>query len=128
MRARLMAHPEYKADSEVSAGMTYDLLRACSEVTARAWLRARVTGRVRVRVRVRVRAKVRLRVGARVRPCTPNPNQVSEGRQSAPDLLGQHWVRPLKVEHAWYTPLTSVGKQDYSALLARYVRQVRLRG
>ena len=49
MRARLMAHPEYKADSEVSAGMTYDLLRACSEVTARAWLRARarVTGRVR---------------------------------------------------------------------------------
>ena len=84
MRARLMAHPEYKADSEVSAGMTYDLLRACSEV--------------------------------------------SEGRQSAPDLLGQHWVRPLKVEHAWYTPLTSVGKQDYSALLARYVRQVRLRG
>jgi len=79
MRARLMAHPEYKADSEVSAGMTYDLLRACSEV--------------------------------------------SEGRQSAPDLLGQHWVRPLKVEHAWYTPLTSVGKQDYSALLARYVRQ-----
>ena len=82
---------------------------------------------MRVRVRVRVRAKVGLRVGARVRPCTPNPNQVSEGRQSAPDLLGQHWVRPLKVEHAWYTPLTSVGKQDYSALLARYVRQVRLR-
>ena len=29
-------------------------------------------------------------------------SEVSEGRQSAPDLLGQHWVRPLKVEHAWY--------------------------
>ena len=34
-------------------------------------------------------------------------SEVSEGRQSAPDLLGQHWVRPLKVEHAWYMPLTS---------------------
>ena len=80
MRARMMAHPEYNADSEVSAGMAYDLLRACSEV--------------------------------------------SEGRQSAPDLLGKHWVRPLKVEDAWYKPLTSAaGKQDYSALLARYVRQ-----
>jgi len=80
MRARLVAHPEYKADSEVTPGMAYDLLRACSEV--------------------------------------------SEGRQSAPDLLGQHWVRPLKVEHAWYTPLTpGHSKADYSALLARYVRQ-----
>ena len=29
-----------------------------------------------------------------------------------------------KVEHAWYTPLTP-SKADYSALLARYVRQVR---
>ena len=67
MRARLMAHPEYKADSEVSAGMTYDLLRACSEVTVTVWFRARVSGRVmvRVRVRVRVRARVRRRVGAR---------------------------------------------------------------
>jgi len=85
MRGRLLAHPEYRQDSEVSAGMAYDLLRACSEV--------------------------------------------SEGRQSAPDLLGQHWVRPLKVDQAWYTPMsfgTKIHAAERSELLARYKQRVDL--
>ena len=55
-------------------------------------------------------------------------SEVSEGRQSAPDLLGQHWVRPLKVETAWYTPLTpsKIHAAERSALLERYRQRVDL--